>query len=243
MKLEGKVALVTGASRGIGRAIALAFAREGADVAVNYVRSAGAASEVVTQIASEERRSIAVKADVSQQDEVETMVAEVLNTFGRVDVLVNNAGIVLPFDLAEPDFAAWQRMVDVNIKGILLCTRAVAEPMRRGGGGRIVNIVIRESKGGLGYVMTKAAGDTLTRGLARELAPDIAVNAVAPGCIDTGWISALSPEEQPALREGIPLGRWGQPEDVAEVALFLASEGADWMTGNTILLDGGEFLG
>jgi 3-oxoacyl-[acyl-carrier protein] reductase len=91
--------------------------------------------------------------------------------------------------------------------------------------------------------MTKAAGDTLTRGLARELAPDITVNAVAPGCIDTGWISALSADEQEALRQGIPLGRWGQPEDVARVAVFLASEDAAWMTGNTILLDGGEFLG
>ena len=243
MRLDGKVALVTGASRGIGRAIALAFAGEGADVAVNYLRSADAAAEVVAQVVEQGRQALAVKADVSQQDEVEAMVAETLSAFGRVDVLVNNAGILLPFDWAEPDFAAWHRMVDVNIKGILLCARAVAGPMRGQGGGRIINIVIRETKGGFGYVLTKAAGDTLTRGLARELAPDILVNAIAPGCIDTGWISTLSPDEQETLRQGIPLGRWGQPEDVARVAVFLACEDAAWMTGNTILLDGGEFLG
>jgi 3-oxoacyl-[acyl-carrier protein] reductase len=156
--------------------------------------------------------------------------------------LVNNAGIVLPFRFAEPDYNRWQRMVDVNIKGVLICSRAVAEPMRRAGGGKIINITVRETKGSLDYIMTKAADDVLTRGLARQLAPDILVNAIAPGYIDTGYISAMSPAEQKVLKERIPLKRWGEPEDVARVAVFLASDDADWMTGTTILVDGGEIL-
>jgi len=240
MRLKDKVALVTGASRGIGRAIAMAFAVEGADVAVNYLQAEREAQEVAATIGGIGRRAIAVPADVSQGEAVTRMVAQVLEGLGRIDILVNNAGILLPFDLHEPDFDAWQRMVDVNIKGILLCSQAVASPMRQQGGGRIINVVIRETRGGLGYVLTKAAGETLTRGLARKLAPQILVNAIAPGCVDTGWISALSPEEQQALRERIPLQRWGQPQDVARVALFLASDDAGWMTGTTIPVDGGE---
>ena len=241
-RLQGKVALVTGASRGIGRAIALAFAAHGADVIVNYVHSASKAQEVAVQIKGTGRQAIAVQADVSRQDEVETMVSEALDAFGRIDILVNNAGIVLPFSLQEPDYNTWQRMVDVNVKGMLLCARAVAETMRRHGGGRIINIVVRESKGGFGYILTKAADDVLTRGLARELAPDILVNAIAPGYIDTGYISAMTAAEQAELKAHIPLGRWGQPEDVAAVAVFLASDEARWMTGTTVLVDGGERL-
>jgi 3-oxoacyl-[acyl-carrier protein] reductase len=241
-RLHGKVALVTGASRGIGRAIALAFAAQGADVIVNYSRSASQAREVATQIEEMGRQAIAVQADVSRPEDVDTMVSEALDAFGHIDILVNNAGIVLPFSLQEPDYEAWQRMVDVNVKGMLLCGRAVAGAMRHQGGGRIINIVVRETKGSLGYILTKAADDVLTRGLARELAPDILVNAIAPGYIDTGYISAMTAQEQARLKEHIPLGRWGQPEDVAAVAVFLASDEARWMTGATILVDGGETL-
>ncbi len=242
MRLEGKVALVTGASRGIGRAIALAFADEGADLIVNYLHSEAEARQVVSGIHGMGRQAIALRADVSAEDEVEEMVAQALDTFGRIDILVNNAGIVLPFRFAEPDYDRWQRMVDVNIKGVLICSRAVAEPMRRAGGGKIINITVRETKGSLDYIMTKAADDVLTRGLARQLAPDIVVNAIAPGYIDTGYISAMPPAEQKVLRERIPLKRWGEPDDVARVAVFLASDDSDWMTGTTILVDGGEML-
>ena len=241
-RLQDKVALVTGASRGIGRAIALAFAAQGADVVINYVRSASQARDVAAQIDPMGRLAIAVQADVSSRPDVEMMVSAALKAFGHIDVLVNNAGIVMPFSFQEPDYDAWQRMVDVNVKGMLLCARAVAGAMRRQGSGRIINIVVCESKGSLGYILTKAADDVLTRGLARELAPEIVVNAIAPGYIDTGYISAMTAEERAQLAERIPLGRWGQPEDVAAVAVFLASDEARWMTGTTILVDGGERL-
>ena len=242
MRLEGKVVIVTGASRGIGRAIALAFAQEGADVIVNYCQSRDHADQVVNGIADMGRQSFAVKADVSQPEEVANMVSQSLERFGKVDILVNNAGIILPFRFKEPNYASWQRMVDVNIKGILHCSRAAAEAMRNQGSGKIINITVQETHGSLDYIMTKAAGNVLTRGLARELAPNILVNAIAPGYIDTGYISDLPPEEQADLKEHILLKRWGQPEDVAKVALFLASDDANWMTGTTILVDGGEYL-
>jgi 3-oxoacyl-[acyl-carrier protein] reductase len=242
MRLEGKAAIVTGASRGIGRAIALAFAHEGANLVVGYLRSAAEAKRVVTRIEEMGQQAIAVRADVSQRDKVEKMVSQAVERFGRVDILVNNAGIVLPFCFEEPDYENWQRMIDVNVKGMLLCSQLVAAPMLRQGEGKIINITVQETKGSLDYIMTKAADDVLTRGLARELAPQILVNAIAPGAVDTGWISALPPEDQRAMKEHIPLKRWGQPEDVAKVAVFLASDDASWMTGTTILVDGGDSL-
>jgi 3-oxoacyl-[acyl-carrier protein] reductase len=241
-RMQGKVALVTGASRGIGSAVALAFASERGDVIVNYLRSEAQAEEVVARIVQMGQQAIAVRADVSCEDEVQKMVSQALERFGRIDILVNNAGILLPFRFEDPDYDGWHRMVEVNIKGVLLCSRAVAEPMRRAGSGKIINITVRETRGSLDYVMTKAADDVLTRGLARELAPHIRVNAIAPGFIDTGYISAMPPQERDALSDRIPLKRWGEPEDVARVALFLASDDANWMTGTTILVDGGEAL-
>lgn len=242
MRLEGKVAIITGASRGIGRAIALAFAREGANLVVNYLHSRAEAKKVIARIEDIGRQAIAMRTDVSQRDEVEKMVSRTVERFSRVDILVNNAGIILPFYFEEPDYENWQRMVDVNVKGMLLCSQVVAAPMLRQGKGKIINITVRETRGSLDYIMTKAADDVLTRGLARKLAPQILVNAIAPGPIDTGWISALPPEDQRAMEEHIPLKRWGQPEDVAKVAVFLASDDADWMTGTTILVDGGDSL-
>ena len=243
MRLHNKVALVTGASRGIGRAIALAYAQEGADLIVNYLQSSGDATKVLEEIKGSGRKALDLKADISDPDEVNCMVERSIETFGRIDILVNNAGILLPFQFENPDFEAWQRMVDVNMKGLLHCSRAVAPIMKEQGKGIIINIVIKETKGSLDYTMTKAAGDIMTRGLARELAPQIRVNAIAPGYIDTGWISGLSLQEQEAIKASIPLKRWGYPEDVANLAVFLASDESDWMTGTTILLDGGDRLG
>ena len=236
MRLESKTALVTGASRGIGRAIALALAGEGADVIVNYFRSEDEAQQVVSEIEKLGRRALAFRADVARKEAVEAMVSEALERFGRIDILVNNTGILLPFSFKDPDYENWQRMVDVNIKGILLCSQAIADSMKKQGAGRIINIIIQEANGGFGYTLTKAAGGVLTRALARQLAPEILVNAIAPGCIDSGWISDLSTEEQEALKEEILLKRWGEPEDVAKAAVFLASDDADWITGTTLLV-------
>lgn len=242
MKLKNRVAIITGSSRGIGRAIALAFAKEGANVVINYLESEDKAKDVSRRILDMEQKAIIIKADVSKKNEVEGMVSQTLKAFGKIDILVNNAGILLPFDFKEPNYENWHRMVDVNIKGTLICSRAVADQMLKRKSGEIINIVIKESKGSLDYTMTKAADDVLTRGLARELAPYVSVNAIAPGYIDTGWISELPKEEQKKIIKKIPLGRWGQPEDVAKVAVFLASDESNWMTGTTILIDGGEFL-
>jgi 3-oxoacyl-[acyl-carrier protein] reductase len=242
MRLGNTVALITGASRGIGKAVALLFAREGANIIVNYFQSSKQAKEVVDEISEMGREALDVQADVSQSDMVNGMIQKAMETFENIDILVNNAGILLPFQFENPDFDALQRMIDVNIKGIIHCSRAVSPLMEKQGKGTINNIVIKETKGSLGYVMTKAAGDILTRGLAKELAPLIRVNAIAPGYIDTGWISTLPQAEQEAIRESIPLNRWGQPEDVANLAVFLASDDSDWMTGTTILLDGGYQL-
>lgn len=171
------------------------------------------------------------------------MVSQAVSKLGKVDVLVNNAGVIAPFEFTNPDYENWQRMVDVNIKGMLVCSRAVADHMRRRNGGRIINIVVRETRGSLDYIMTKAAGEVVTRGLARQLAPSILVNAIAPGYIDTGWISELDEKAQAAIVGEIPLERWGEPEDVARVAVFLASGEAGYMTGTTIVVDGGALIG
>lgn len=243
MRLANRAAVVTGASRGIGRAIALAFAQEGASVVVNYLSSETEALDTVAQITRVGGEAFAAKADVANPADVESMVSQAVSKLGKVDVLVNNAGIMAPFEFTDPDYENWQRMVDVNIKGMLVCSRAVADHMRRRNGGRIINIVVRETRGSLDYIMTKAAGEVVTRGLARQLAPSILVNAIAPGYIDTGWISELDEKAQEAIVGEIPLERWGEPEDVARVAVFLASGDAGYMTGTTIVVDGGALIG
>lgn len=244
MKLRGKVAVVTGSSRGIGRAIALAFAREGADVVVNYVRSEEKADEVVNDIAKMKRKAIALKADVSNLHEVKSMTKAALQKFGRIDVLVNNAAdfSAMDFSLSKPDWEAWDRMVAVNTKGMLMCSQITSKQMLSQKSGNIINIVADFAGGGLCYMLTKTAGIPLTRGLARALAPHVRVNAICPGSIDTGWVSALPEEDKRRLIEKIPLRRWGQPNDVAKVAVFLASEDSDFITGATIVIDGGESI-
>lgn len=244
MKLAGKVGIVTGSSRGIGRAIALALAKDGANVVVNYIRRKDCAEEVASKIIKMGRESIIVKADVSNLKDVERMVKTTLQEFGKIDILVNNAAdfSAMEFSLSNPDWSGWNRMITVNTKGMLICSQAVSKHMLNQKSGNIINIVADWAGGGLCYMLTKAAGIPLTRGLARALAPHVRVNAIRPGSIDTGWISKLPNEQKKKLKESIPLKRWGQPEDVAKIAVFLASDDADYITGATIVVDGGASI-
>lgn len=244
MKLSGKVAVVTGSSRGIGRAISLAFAKEGANVVVNYIRRKRCAEEVASKILKMGRKAVIVKADVSSLKDVERLVKATLREFGKTDILVNNAAdfSVMDFSLSNPDWNGWDRMIAVNTKGMLRCSQAVAKHMLSQKSGCIINIVANWAGGGLCYMLTKSAGIPLTKGLARALAPHVRVNAICPGSIDTGWISALPNEEKKKLKETILRKRWGQPEDIAKAAVFLASDDADFITGATIVVDGGESI-
>lgn len=243
-RLNEKVAIVTGSSRGIGKSIALAFAREGANLVVNCILSEDKARNVASEIRSMGRKAIAVRADVSKIEEVEQMIDQCVKEFGRLDILVNNAAdfSAMEFSLDNPDWAGWQRMVDVNIRGVLLCSQVASRHMLKQKSGNIINIVADYAGGGLSYMLTKPAGIPLTKGLARILAPHVRVNAIRPGSIDTGWVSALPEEDKKRLKESIPLKRWGQPEDVAKVAVFLASDESAYMTGTVVAVDGGESI-
>jgi len=244
IRQKGKVALVTGSSRGIGKAIALAFAEEGADLVINYLTSKDRALEVASEITSMGREAAVIRADVSNVKEVTYMIGKCIKQLGKLDVLVNNAAdfSAMEFSLDNPDWSAWQRMVDVNIKGMLLCSQVASRHMLKRKSGNIINIVADYVGGGLSYMLTKPAGIPLTKGLARALAPHIRVNAIKPGSIDTGWISMLPELEKRKLRNSIPLRRWGQPEDVAKVAVFLASDESAYITGTVVVVDGGESI-
>ncbi|RKY60983.1 MAG: beta-ketoacyl-ACP reductase [Candidatus Latescibacterota bacterium] len=249
MELEGKVALVTGGSRGIGRAIALAVAERGGHVVVNYVRHPEAAEEVVERIRSMGRRAMAVRADVANSEEVDDMVRATVSELGGVDILVNNAGYYERGNIFDITEERWDRMIDVHLKGTFLCTKAVVPHMVERRYGRIIVIT---SVGGvmaltdLHYCVAKGAQITFTKSLARSLAPyGITVNAVAPGIIitDLGSDHILTEEEKARKAERwrekgtIPLGRAGFPEDVAEAVLFLISH--DYITGEVINVTGG----
>ena len=244
LRLKNKVAIVTGSSRGIGKAIALAFAKEGADLVINYIRSKENAEEVISKIKNIGRNAIAVKADVSNIQEVKTMVNKCIQEYGRLDILVNNAAdfSVMGFSLRKPDWKGWHRMVNVNLKGILVCSYVASKYMLKQKSGYIINIVADWAGGDLSYILTKSAGITLTKGLARALAPHVRVNAIQPGSIDTGWISALPEENKKKLKETILLKRFGHPDDIANVAAFLASDESAFITGTVILVDGGESI-
>jgi 3-oxoacyl-[acyl-carrier protein] reductase len=237
--LNGHVALVTGASRGIGRAIALALAEHGAKVAVNYLSRAGDADAVTAAIVAKGGTAIAVKADVSVRAEVDAMLAAVTAQLGPVDILVNNAGIAVRRgieDLTEADF---DRAIAVNLKSAFLCTQAVLPAMRKRGWGRIVNISSGAARGGgvIGahYNASKAGMEGLTRGYATRLAQDsITVNAVAPSLIDTDMSTAFPAD----VATRIPVGRMGTPEEVAQVVIMVVAN--PYMTGQTVPVNGGS---
>ncbi|MCS6776883.1 MAG: 3-oxoacyl-[acyl-carrier-protein] reductase [Chloroherpetonaceae bacterium] len=246
MKLQGRAAIVTGGGRGIGRAIALALAREGAKVAVNYHRNADAAEQVVACITDTGQEAFAVQADVSDAAQVEAMVQAARERFGTIDILVNNAGVtrdVLLMRMKEED---WDVVLNTNLKSAFLCARAVTPLMIRQRGGVIVNVgsVIGRvgAAGQANYSASKAGLVGLTKSLARELGSrNVRVNAVAPGFIETDMTEALKPEYRESILKQIPLGRFGTPEDVARVVVFLCSEDAAYIQGDVITIDGGLF--
>ncbi|MCW2278418.1 3-oxoacyl-[acyl-carrier-protein] reductase [Heliophilum fasciatum] len=247
MGVDQPVVLVTGASRGIGRAIALAFAKAGYKVGVNYVGSTEKAQAVVAEIGAMGGQAVLLQGDIASASQVDGLMQQLMTAFGRIDVLVNNAGVTrdnLVMRLKEED---WQTVVDTNLKGAFLCSKAASKVMMKQRYGRIINIssVVGQmgNAGQANYAAAKAGLLGLTKSLARELASrNITVNAVAPGFIQTDMTDKLSDDAVAALTKGIPLNRLGQPEDVAQVVLFLASSAADYITGQTINVDGGMIM-
>lgn len=248
MRFTGAAALVTGAGRGIGRAIAVALAREGADVALNYQVSRTGAEEAADEIRALGRRAITIAADVSRGDQVAAMVERVAGEFGRLDLLVNNAAVFSPLSLLDVTEELWDRILATNLKGTFLCAQAAARQMLPQGGGVIVNLA---SGGGLSpfpgyetsvaYAASKAGVIMLTRRLALELAPTIRVNAVAPGMIDSKP-EAMSDEFRQRFAAKTPLRRIGDPDEIAQAVLFLASSDAAFITGQILNVDGGILM-
>lgn len=242
-----KVAIVTGASRGIGRACALRLAEDGMTVVVNYSHSEAAAAEVVEKIKAAGGDALAVRADVSNPAEVKGMFKTVWKTYGQIDVLVNNAGIVRDEYLLMLTEENLDACLDLNIKGYLYCAQQAVLKMFRRKSGVIINMSSVSSKMALAgqtvYSATKGAVNSMTQTMAKELAPyGIRVNAVAPGFIATEMIDALPEDKRAQYLTEVPLGRFGTVEDVAAVVSMLASDGASYMTGQTLVLDGGLSL-
>jgi len=246
MRMRGSVTVVTGASRGIGRAIAQAFAREGSAVVVNAARSAAEARTVADAIVAGGGQAVAVMADVGDPARAQDLIAQAVKAFGRVDVLVNNAGLVDRAGLWQIDEARWERMMAVHVTGPFFASRAAAAVMLKHGGGAIINIAsmrgIEPGSGPLHYNVSKAAVLMLTKCLARDLAPHIRVNAIAPGYTETTFHADRTIAEREQITARIPLRRFSQPEEVARAAVFLASDGAAYMTGHTLVLSGGVVM-
>ena len=244
MLLDGRVALVTGASRGIGRAVAIALAKSGADVVVNCAGRVEAAEEVAGEIRVLGRRAFVVKANVADSGEVNEMVKSVLAEFGRLDILVNNAGITrdnLIMRMSEED---WDSVMSVNLKGSFNCAKAVTRSMLKARYGRIVNISsvvgISGNAGQANYASTKAGLIGFSKSMAKELGSrNITVNVVAPGFIETDMTASMPDEMKKSMSSQISLGRLGKPEDVAAAVVFLVSEQASYITGQVLAVDGG----
>lgn len=245
--LTGKTAIITGASRGIGAEIAMKFAEAGAKIVVNYSGSQDKAEAVVAAIQANGGEAIAVKANVSDAEAVKAMIDETLASFGSIDILVNNAGITRDNLMMRMKDDEWDDVINTNLKGVFICTKAVTRQMMKQRSGRIVNIAsivgVMGNAGQANYVAAKAGVIGLTKTTARELASrNITANAVAPGFITTDMTDKLSEDIQKTMLGQIPLGRFGKPEEVAKAALFLASDEASYMTGQTLHLDGGMVM-
>jgi 3-oxoacyl-[acyl-carrier protein] reductase len=243
-KLNGKVAVVTGASKGIGAAIARQLAAEGASVVVNYASSQAGADQVVAEIVRSGGKAVAVKADVSKKADIERLFSATKNAYGPIDILVNNAGIYIPGALEEIDEAHFHKQYDLNVLGLLIATQEAVKHFNPAGGS-IVNVSSVVSSLGMPafsvYSSTKAAVDAVTRSLAKELAPrKIRVNSVNPGMVETEGVHSTGFINNREHMESItPLGRIGQPEDIAPAVVFFASQDSSWITGETLYISGG----
>jgi len=247
MKLQGKTALVTGASRGIGREIALELARQGANVAVNYAGSEASANEVVDQIKALGQDAFAVQCNVSESESVSEMVKQTIEKFGSLDILVNNAGITRDNLLMRMKEDEWDDVINTNLKGVFLCTKAVTRQMMKQRSGRIINISsivgVSGNPGQANYVAAKSGVIGLTKTTAKELSSrGITVNTIAPGFITTDMTDKLSEEVKTEMLKQIPLARFGEPSDIANVVVFLASDDSKYMTGQTLHVDGGMVM-
>lgn len=244
MELSDRVAIVTGSGRGIGRAIALKLAETGATVVINDVGEASAVDSVVEEIRAMNRQGLGILADVSSSSDVNKMVETIIATYGRIDILVNNAGITrdqLVLRMSDED---WDKVININLKGVFLCSRAVLRHMLRQRWGRIISIAsivgIVGNAGQANYAAAKAGIIGFTRTIAKEVASrGITANAIAPGFIDTQMTQKLTEQQRQELQRRIPLGDLGTPRDVAEAVAFLASEGARYITGQVLTVDGG----
>ncbi|KIL29132.1 3-oxoacyl-[acyl-carrier-protein] reductase [Bacillus stratosphericus] len=245
--LTNKTAVVTGASRGIGRSIAIDLAKKGVNVVVNYSGNEAKANEVVDEIKALGQQAFAVKADVSNAEEVQALMKQAVDTFGSIDILVNNAGITKDNLLMRMKENEWDDVININLKGVFNCTKAVTRQMMKQRSGRIINVAsvvgVCGNPGQANYVAAKAGVIGLTKTTAKELASrHITVNAVAPGFISTDMTDKLDENVQTEMLKQIPLARFGAPEDISNVVVFLASEGAGYITGQTIQVDGGMVM-
>ncbi|RKW67849.1 MAG: 3-oxoacyl-[acyl-carrier-protein] reductase [Veillonella sp.] len=247
MNLTGKVALVTGASRGIGQATAIELAKAGADVVVNFIGNEAVAQETVEKIEALGRKAIKIKANVGDADDVQAMVDEAIATFAHIDILVNNAGITRDGLLIRMKDSDWDEVLNINLKGVYLVTKAVAKLMVKQRAGRIINMTsvsgVTGNVGQANYAAAKAGVIGFTKTCAKELAVrGITVNAVAPGFIETAMTDVLPEKIKEGIAATVPFGRMGQPEEIASVVTFLASDFASYITGQVLNVDGGMVM-
>lgn len=247
MGLTGKCAVVTGASRGIGRAIAIELANQGANVVVNFSGNAQKAEQVVEEIKANGGEAIAVQANVAHTESVQQLMKTAIDTFGSLDILVNNAGITRDNLIMRMKDDEWDDVINTNLKGVFLCTKAVTRQMMKQRAGRIINISsivgVAGNAGQANYVAAKAGVIGLTKTTAQELASrNILVNAIAPGFITTEMTEGLPEELKEAMLKQIPLAKLGQPEDIAKAVAFFASDNSKYITGQTLHIDGGMVM-
>ena len=248
MKLKGRTALVTGGSRGIGRAVAIALAEEGADIAINYVSSETAARDVAEHITTKiGRKAVLAQADVSDYPDTFRMAQDVLGAFGHLDILVNNAGINSDKTFTKMDHASWRKVLGTNLDGVFNCTKVFVDQMLRQGYGRVVNMtsVIGQigNFGQANYAASKAGVAAFTKSLAKELAgKGVTVNAVAPGFIETEMVTAIPDKVRERLLAQIPLHRFGTAEEVARAVVYIVSSDGDYITGAELSINGGLLM-
>jgi len=246
MRLKGKIAIVTGAGRGIGRATARLFAQEGAKVVINYSKSEKDAASLAEEIKKNGGEALLVKGDVSKADDVKKMVEKTIDKFGRIDILVNNAGILVPATFLDSTEEIWDKTMGINLKGTYLCCKEVAPIMLKQERGKIVNIASvcglaqRTALGNTPYATSKAGVIGLTRSLAVNLGPKINVNAISPGVIETDMTTFFTPEWKDRIIDETLMKRTGKPDEIAYAALFLASEESNFITGEVLTVGGGR---